>query len=326
MHRDSIELDAQLINDEAIQRALAIDQLFEESFGSLWGGAKRSWEIAIEPQMDRRNLWRLYLLVAAPLRILAKHPSSRDVARAALKQYAECPPTLIPLGGAPGYVAILCGHELVTDDLEGAWHPDFGGRVLCGLAAAEIRRDRLENLDLALALVEEMPRYASLVRRECAAVTLLSANPPLEVGKCISLTSKSVPGIVYVSDAPPILTAESLIHESAHLALMGYERCMQLYADPSRRVQTPLRADGRPVSGLLHQVFVLLHLVGFYGQVQKVDREDVQRNLRQIAKRADEHARDLRNGIEQLHAHRDALSAAGLATVQRWLGDSWPKS
>jgi HEXXH motif-containing protein len=121
-----------------------------------------------------------------------------------------------------------------------------------------------------------------------------------------------------MSSVPTILGAESILHESAHLALMGLESVVGLYRNPNIRVATPLRSDPRPVSGLMHQVFVLLNLESMYRVLQGLDHPDVRKNLQQVIKRHLRHRTDLCDGISALLAHRSTLTDAGVAVLEGW--------
>ena len=66
--------------------------------------------------------------------------------------------------------------------------------------------------------------------------------------------------------------AEELLHEASHTRLYA-----SLVIEPAfdtsdtRRYTTPLRPDARPMLALVHQVFVLVRIVEFYGRLVLID-------------------------------------------------------
>jgi HEXXH motif-containing protein len=127
----------------------------------------------------------------------------------------------------------------------------------------------------------------------------LPANMP--EGECISFTSRSSPGTVFLSNMPPILFAESLIHESAHNVLYSACRLREITSDDHSLHSSPLRPDPRPISGIIHQVLVLHYLVDFYkGLRECTDIPKVKRNERQIEKRYKKLDSELKQGVETL--------------------------
>jgi HEXXH motif-containing protein len=302
----------------ASRHAAEVDQALLAIFEDVWVDAKRRWAIDSSTCVHRRDCWRLDLLTGAPLRWLAKNPSDLLGARGCLRQFARQAPEVQQIDAFPAGPGLLSAHPLLTEDLRTAWHPDFDGRALRGQTRTESGVVGMARIEASLRLLDLLPDAAALVHHHCAAVVLLAADPPLAPATCISLTSKRVPGIVYMSDVPPILGAESILHESAHLALMGLESVVGLYKEPGMRVTTPLRSDPRPISGLMHQVFVLLNLEHMYRALPTLEQADVQRNASQVLKRHARHRADLCDGFSALLAHRDKLTESGARVLEGW--------
>ena len=150
---------------------------------------------------------------------------------------------------------------------------------------------------------------------ECGAICLIVPVPDLGSGYCVSLTSKLVPGIVYLSSVPTILSAESMVHEAAHLRLSRRELKERIYVDPNRLVSTPLRTDLRPVSGLLHQVWVLVHLCELYDELQSDQTELMRINREKVRLRLLRHRDDLNRGLTALNAVAEALAPDGHSLI-----------
>ncbi len=307
-----------LADATAVRRAGELDLALSELFKDSWIDAKYRWGINPSTCTRRRDCWRIQLLSGGPLRWLAHDPTDLEGARECLRRGATEAPERVSIGSFAAGPHLLASHPLLTEDLRAAWHPDFDGRTLRGQTRAEFGTNAATRIEASLRLLERIPGAAEIVDRHCAEIVLLAADPPLEPATCISLTSKRVPGIVYMSDVPTILGAESILHESAHLALMGLESVVTLYKDPDMRVSTPLRSDPRPIAGLMHQVFVLLNLESMYRALPDIDQPDVRRNLQQVIKRHSRHRADLSDGFDALLAHKSTLTESGIAVLESW--------
>lgn len=307
-----------LADATAARRAVEMDSVLLALFKDSWIDAKHRWGISVSTCTRRRDCWRIQLLSGGPLRSLANKPADLEGAHECLRRGAAEAPECVSIGSFPAGPHLLASHPLLSEDLRAAWHPDFEGRTLRGQTRAEFGTDAVARIEASLRLLQRISGAAELVERHCAEIVLLAADPPLAPATCISLTSKRVPGIVYLSDVPTILGAESILHESAHLALMGLESVVTLYKDPDIRVSTPLRRDARPISGLVHQVFVLLILESMYRALLDIDQPDVRRNIQQVAKRHLRHHADLSNGFDALLALKSTLTDSGIAVIEGW--------
>jgi len=209
----------------------------------------------------------------------------------------------------------------IDSDLSVAWHPDLTGYAIEAVERDSISLETISIIERAMALLGLHPSSRALVENHCRAICVVNAVPELTRGQCISLCSKSVPGVVFLSAAPTILTAESVVHESAHQMLYAIEELHSLVRDEAARVVTPLRPDARPVSGLLHQTWVLWHLIHFYRVIVDANNDLVKANRSQICKRLDKHMQDYHTGYGILCENREALTPRGEAFVQEWFGN-----
>jgi len=95
----------------------------------------------------------------------------------------------------------------------------------------------------------------------------LDAHPD----KAVSFSDNTTPGALYLgirvggSLIDPYLLADSLIHEHRHQKLYLLQREVPLVEEDRPLVPSPWREDLRPPSGLLHAIFVFVHL-GEYWQ------------------------------------------------------------
>lgn len=93
-----------------------------------------------------------------------------------------------------------------------------------------------------------------------------SAHPD----KAVSFSDSLVPGALYVGISirngliDPYVVAEALVHEHRHQKLYLLQREMPLLQIDVPLVTSPWRADPRPPSGLLHALFVFVHIHAFW--------------------------------------------------------------
>ena len=220
-------------------------------------------------------------------------------------------------------ICFLGASQPVSDDLATAWHPQFHGRSVFPSCCDSEEAWQLTRK--ALGLLAPYTDFIELVLGECGAICFISADPPMEEGQCISLASKMVPGLIYVSRAPTILLTESLVHESAHLRFRALEEVIELYSGgPDMRVKTPLREDPRPVSGFMHQLVVLRYLTALYENLRASEEPTVARQRPQIEKRFQVHLEDLDAGKRMAKDVASALTSNGRRLLERLLEDSEP--
>lgn len=312
-----IRVDDPGLESATRDRALALDAWLGDAAPLPWAELKRVWRLPPPESSPVRDLWSFFLVATEAARLATGgHGGSPVPAIEALVHdpIEACEPVQLPGGGS---ISLPCDHRVIRSDLRTVAHPGISGSVLSGLPRAAVSESAREDVAEALSLVASAsPELLGLVQYHCGAVGLLGVEPGLESGTCVSLTSKLIPGIVYVTPVPPILMAESIVHESAHLCLACHERRVALYVDSTRRVMTPLRPDPRPISGLMHQVWVLTHLTRLYRALLASPSEAVARNLRPVQKRLALHEDGLEQGLAALAAAGDGLTPDGMLLVE----------
>lgn len=125
----------------------------------------------------------------------------------------------------------------------------------------------------ALAIVSSWrPSLADELHRVCRTVQFIQ-DPTAHPDKIVSFSDNSVPGALFVSMRPggalldPYDLADSLIHEHRHQKLYLLERLTPMVLPGAPRVASPWREEPRPVTGLLHAVFVFVELRRFWAHV-----------------------------------------------------------
>lgn len=295
------------------ERANALDAWLADLLATDWALAKASWGLhADRGEIVAAQAWRFFLPAMFAVRHMGREGASVEEAtrvREALRRKPD-------LAMAGEFLALVNPHEVVSDDLAGVWHPKLGG-VGVEVVRADDRGVSLGSIGAALGLLKQgSSRSYALVTTHCGAICFIRPTQQTVAGLCVSTTSKSIPGLVYLSPVPTILSAESLVHEAAHLALGLHEIACRLYVDPHRKVQTPLRSDPRPISGLLHQIWVLAYLRDLYCDLLIDSSEVVRVNLAKIDARLGRHERDLSEGIHVARQWRSAFTEAGWHVVE----------
>ena len=301
-----------------LQRSDALLQWLRELYNSSWNELQESWKFSDSTDSRSRDPWKLFLLGTEVARIKNTDSSGPDFIKN-LDRLAKNPIRLmgnIHLPLSNGTIHMPFDHKTIQSNLRTAYHPDTEGVNLTGISDSTVDLNILQPINTAIELLSKACSDSfSLVNIFCRSICLLQTDPPLPSGECVSLTSKLIPNLVYMTPVPPILAAESLVHESAHLELTALERYLSIYADSNKRIITPLRKDPRPVSGLLHQVWVLLYLNKLYANLVETSDVYLERNREQIIKRFRIHQNDLTSGAKILFENRSEFSAMGKGLV-----------
>lgn len=96
------------------------------------------------------------------------------------------------------------------------------------------------------------------------------SDPTAHPDKAVSFSDNSVPGALYATlrlrgaFVDPHDLADAIIHEHRHQKLYLLQRRVQFFSHDWPLVASPWREDPRPPSGLLHAVFVFVHLIDFW--------------------------------------------------------------
>lgn len=152
---------------------------------------------------------------------------------------------------------------------EDAWlRLPFGQRIL--FADAETAKQGRELVAQAFAAIDAwrpaLLREIRDINPDVQFIRDVSAHPD----KAVSFSDNIVPGALYVGITvrggliDPFLLAEALIHEHRHQKLYLLQREVPLVEVDAPLVCSPWREDPRPPSGLLHAVFVFVHLHEFW--------------------------------------------------------------
>ena len=181
--------------------------------------------------------------------------------------------------------------EVAEDDPWLRW--PFGAGIV--FEGEEVALKGRELVASALSIIEQWrPAVARELRAICSAIQFVR-DPTAHPDKIVSFSDDSVPGALFVSiahgdgliDAYDL--ADSLVHEYRHQKLYLFER-LHPTTKAGALVASPWREERRPVSGLLHAVFVFVELRRFWEHVRDAgparlhnraiaQLEDTERNL-----------------------------------------------
>lgn len=203
-----------------------------------------------------------------------------------------------PIHSDPDYLTEVMALAAAGEPLEvgrrDSWlMKPFGTAII--FEEPEIAEKARVIVDEALSIIEAWrPAVANELRAICSAVQFVR-DPSAHPDKIVSFSDNSVPGALFVSvtqsegliDAYDL--ADSLVHEYRHQKLYLFERQYPT-TSPGVLVASPWRDDLRPVSGLLHAIFVFVELRRFWEYVLNkgpsrlhnravAQLEDTERNL-----------------------------------------------
>jgi uncharacterized protein len=171
----------------------------------------------------------------------------------------------------PDYVATLLERLRGGEDLYPRVHHDdkwlrlpFGDRIV--FESKEVASRGAELVAEAFKIIESWrPALMSEIRLLDTDVQFIR-DPTAHPDKAVSFSDNSTFGALYLAVAvsggmiDPYLLADSVIHEHRHQKLYLLQREVKLFHADEPPVRSPWREDPRPPSGLLHAVFVFVHL------------------------------------------------------------------
>ena len=300
------------------ERAIALDQWLGEQLPLKWPRVRQALLLTDTLRVvPPRELWLFFLCAFE----IAKELTTGNLEQATqvAQTLASSPPLSLRLSILPErkhLLSVVPSHPVIQHALDSSWRPDIHGVSLVALPKAELTEARINLLQRSLTVLNEAsPMLARVVRENCAAMVFVSTQPLLLEQGAVSLTVKRIPGLIFLSEVPLLLFIEGLVHESVHLWLNGVERVRELYLDSEIRLMTPLRKDPRPISGLMHQTWVLLHLVQLYRDLECHRHPDLAADAQRQSTIRAEHAQDLEVALKALEGASYALTANGVAFV-----------
>jgi hypothetical protein len=296
-----------------VERACAIDAWLQKILGERWGILKRSSKIDYELRaQSSKSLWLFFLLATGLAR---KISVSIDLAAETAEKWIDNPlrhSDIKDLARSEICVTLPLDHASLTENLKTVSHPSIDDVKLSGFPFPKDIESHTATLMQAISILKDADQVSyDLFNCCCGAVCYIKTDPELPAGECVSLTSKLIPGLIYLTPVPTILTVESIVHETSHLYLTAVERLHKLYQSDELLLTTPLRPDPRPISGLMHQVWVLVNLVRLYAGIRRRNHMIVERNIESIIKRANLHRDQLMEGLMTMRENYDSLTPHG---------------
>ena len=213
-----------------------------------------------------------------------------------------------------GALEVVVSGGFLNAELTRSHHPSISGsRLFCESPTPDRITELIERYRLALGLLERNDAQGFAVfAGSVSAIAPHQLAPPLEAGKCVSLSIAAAPGVVLLTMIPIILLSETLLHEAAHCRLSAIEDLIPLWVSSGVRVKSPLRPDPRPIAGLFHQTYVLFWVSHYFRRLSDATQEPVvQRNQRQIDKRIGELSAGFQDAVATLGANQKELTPLG---------------
>ncbi len=283
-----------------------------------WGPLAEHWDL--RTQARRESSWKtLALPISASHLVVSRLQGvARDSADELCMSWMGSP--IIMMGRTheiAGVVTVTAAHPCLAEEVKAMHHPEIGTELKleqdCSLDEFH------SNLAEALSLIgQHSERGREAVSAGLSYLAVLEKPPGLKEGGCISFTSRSAPGVVFLTPMPPILLAESIVHEAVHGVLYAATRIARVHAEHPGLLESPLRPDPRPAEGLVHQALVLSYLADFFeGLSNSEDNDRVTRNAKQIEKRLHQHRSDLEQALATLDANGEMLTELGKSLVAR---------
>lgn len=293
----------------------ALDQYLASHASAAWTEAKSFHALS-----SHEDSWKLMWPARVATRLLLSEKERRNASWERVLLACTEPLRLhsfeLPSAGVR-YVVVSGG--FLNAELTRSYHPTIAGsRLFCELPSRERVDELIGRYRVALALLERHDKKGfSVFANSVSAIVPLQSEPPLEPGKCVSLSVASAPGAVFLTMIPIILLSETLLHEAAHCRLSAAESLEKLWRSGGVLVESPLRPDPRPINGVYHQAYVLLWLTRYYRLLREARGEPVvERNRRQI----DKHLSELTSGFEAaimtLRSNRSELTPFGVRVLE----------
>lgn len=146
----------------------------------------------------------------------------------------------------------------------------FGDKIL--FESQEMAERGAPIVERAFELIESWrPSLVDEIHRLSPELQFIK-DPTAHPDKAVSFSDNSVPGALYATlrlrgeFVDPYDLADAIIHEHRHQKLYLLQRRATFFTHDWPLVASPWREDPRPPSGLLHAVFVFVHLVSFWNQ------------------------------------------------------------
>ena len=221
-----------------------------------------------------------------------------------------------------GNFNILISSGFIDLELLHSFHPDvLGARIFAiefeEFGAQGVYGDIIFRFQKALNLLSEVfPIGARLFYESVDTVVPISVIPKLSEGQCVSLSITAAPGVIALTIPVIILLAETMLHEAAHCRLSGINLLSPIWKSGEKLVNSPLRSDLRPISGVFHQCYVLFWLKNYYKKIQLFHEHPLaKRNIPQINKRSNQFESDFSKSVDILNSNRDELTDFGVCLL-----------
>jgi hypothetical protein len=302
------------------EKAKALDSYIYAQVGEVWLKLKNKLRLSTDNTKISKEMWRFFLVAIYLTKSISVNKKNKviEIIEKILESDEIYESNIITSSSSTISLVCTSDNRFIKSDLQSAWHPSFEKNNVVPLQKDELEEGVVGKIKKTLDFLETTSVFAAdLLKEVCASVCILS-DEGLQEGACVSLTSKIVPGLIYMSTPPVIMMAETMVHESSHLWLSRHESSCDLYSDSNKLLMTPLRPDPRPISGLLHQVWVLSNLIKLYQDFEKSNESIIKKNAPKITKRLNIHKKDYSQGLSVIRENMNSFTENGVAFIRRF--------
>lgn len=249
--------------DLAIRRSLAdsVDRVLDAAAGAgvTWRGDRVAWRAALlAVRRAPPRLWAGYhALVQAA--VAGDAAAVTDLASELLARSPGSP-------GRPGTVVSLSDADLGSADAARYRavidNDPSNPLALVAADAAETRRLAVLTVEARDLMADACPALLDEIDTLGHEIVLATGAGPRGFGGAASVFLWGAVLLNPERVADRVTLVESLAHETAHALLFGLTRGADLTTnDPAERYASPLRADPRPIEGIVHATYVLARMV-----------------------------------------------------------------
>lgn len=225
------------------------------------------------------------------------------------------------------WIASVAPSKVWQVTAKGAADLNFSVELLAPLAAqklaskraqfvdeATIAADGLAGLERAVGLLQQAPSLAAAVGALAKSVHILEAPEP---GYDVSYSDPFIPFSVFLNISEgrfaDLRTTEALVHEAMHLQLSLIEQVVPIAKLDEGLHYSPWKRSQRPVSGLMHALYVFRVIDQWLDLLPKTSQE--------VVDYAEKRHKEIGEEVEQLvpAALADHLTAEGQQLLTRLL-------
>lgn len=221
-------------------------------------------------------------------------------------------------------VSIIYNSLLINEELKNVHIPVYKDRTIFNdLLEGEEIQFHIKHYDASIDLLKNFELEYQILHKSTSSIAILNSIPELEKGNLISLSGLNTLGLIFISKASRLMSAESILHESLHNRLHALSLLFNFINTKNVIIEkTPLRDDPRPLYGLFHQTYVLYFLKKFYKNIIESKIENLAKQPESIIKRSNQQKNDFVIALKTLESNSQFLTKEGLSILNHMIGNN----